>query len=191
MHRIAKLITDFFIYKGAIAEDERDIYEYGFDITIYTILSTFGLLLIGLLCGQFLESVALVAIFYTCQSVGGGYHATTHYRCFFVMCAGLLVGLGFGMLLRSPWILGILSLFAIVTLFTIPLTLHPNKKYLLSKKCELVRKSRIVTLVSVAIAIIIGMMQWIRIAILVVGFFLSAISRIVAQNKYNEKTEND
>ena len=43
-----RILTQSFINRGMIAEEEREIYEYGFDITIYTIWSTAALLLLGL-----------------------------------------------------------------------------------------------------------------------------------------------
>ncbi len=70
MQRIAIWLTEYFIRKGIVPEAEREVYEYGFAITICTIASTLGLLL-----GQFLGGAALIALFYTCQSSGGGYHA--------------------------------------------------------------------------------------------------------------------
>lgn len=40
--------TEYFIRKGIVPEAEREVYEYGFAITICTIASTLGLLLLGL-----------------------------------------------------------------------------------------------------------------------------------------------
>lgn len=67
MQRIAIWLTEYFIRKGIVPEAEREVCEYGFAITICTIASTLGLLL-----GQFLGGAVLIAIFYTCQSSGGG-----------------------------------------------------------------------------------------------------------------------
>lgn len=47
--------TEYFIRKGIVPEAEREVYEYGFDITIYTITSTLELLL-----GQFLGDLHLL-----------------------------------------------------------------------------------------------------------------------------------
>lgn len=101
--------TEYFIRKGIVPEAEREVCEYGFAITIYTITSTLGFLLLGLLLGQFLGGAVLIAIFYTCQSSGGGYHASTHLRCFLTMCAGLLAGLGFSLLPCPLWVLAVLA----------------------------------------------------------------------------------
>lgn len=55
MQRIAIWLTEYFIRKGIVPEAEREICEYGFAITICTIASTLGFLLLGLLLGQFLQ----------------------------------------------------------------------------------------------------------------------------------------
>ena len=127
MQRIAIWLTEYFIRKGIVPEAEREVYEYGFAITICTIASTLGLLL-----GQFLGGAVLIALFYTCQSSGGGYHASTHLRCFLTMCAGLLAGLGFSLLPCPLWALAVLA---------VPLTLHLNKLYLLENKKALILRS--------------------------------------------------
>lgn len=119
--------TEYFIRKGIVPEAEREVCEYGFAITICTIASTLGLLL-----GQFLGGAVLIALFYTCQSSGGGYHASTHLRCFLTMCAGLPAGLGFSLLPCPLWALAVLA---------VPLTLHLNKLYLLENKKALILRS--------------------------------------------------
>ena len=143
MQRIAIWLTEYFIRKEIVPEAEREVYEYGFDITIYTVASTLGLLLLRLLLGQFLSGAVLIAIFYTCQSSGGGYHASTHLRCFLTMCAGLLAGLGFSLLPCLLWALCALAFLAVSALFVVPLTLHPNKQYLLENKKALILCSRL------------------------------------------------
>ena len=55
VQRIAIWLTEYFIRKGIVPEAEREVYEYGFAITIYTITSTLELLL-----GQFLGDLHLL-----------------------------------------------------------------------------------------------------------------------------------
>lgn len=89
--------TEYFIRKGIVPEAEREVYEYGFDITIYTITSTLELLLLGLLLGQFLQRGPDRPLLHL-SVLRRGYHASTHLRCFLTMCAGFLAGLGFSLL---------------------------------------------------------------------------------------------
>ena len=129
-----RILTQSFINRGMIAEEEREIYEYGFDITIYTIWSTAVLLLLGFLLRQFIPAVILVFGFYTSQTSGGGYHANTHLGCFLTMTAGLLVGLSLIFLKGHPVFLWIFLGGGAAALLRFPLVLYPNKSHLKTKK---------------------------------------------------------
>ena len=127
---LSRILTQSFISHGMIAEEEREIYEYGFDITIYTIWSTAALLLLGLLLRQFIPAVILVFGFYTFQTCGGGYHAKSHFRCFLTMVIGLLTGLSTVFIMDHHILLWLLLGIGALLLLLVPLVLHPNKSYL-------------------------------------------------------------
>lgn len=170
MQRIAIWLTEYFIRKGIVPEAEREVYEYGFAITICSIASTLGLLL-----GQFLGGAVLIALFYTCQSSGGGDHASTHLRCFLTMCAGLLAGLGFSLLPCPLWVLAVLA---------VPLPCTPTNKYLSENKRALILRSRLSVLGSFAVAAALAALQWVPASIVTAGYLLSALSRLYAKAHY-------
>ena len=144
--KLIKSITANLIQKGYIPEEDREIYEYGFDITIYTIWSTAALFLLGLLLRQFFPAVILVFGFYTFQTTGGGYHSKSHLRCFLSMVAGLLVGLSAVFIEDHPLLLWILLGIGALLLLLVPLVLHPNKSYLEEERKRLTIRSIAVTL---------------------------------------------
>lgn len=77
----AKHIVDFIYSKNNLPSDERDIYVYGYEIIISTVI-TFALLAItGLLFGKFIEAVAFFCVFYFLRRRTGGYHAKTYFKC--------------------------------------------------------------------------------------------------------------
>ena len=180
MRRIAKYFTDFFVNKGVICEDERAIYEYGFDITLYTILSTLGLLLIGLLFHQLANTIVLVFVFYSCQSSGGGYHASTHLRCFLTMCTGLLFGLAFQYIPFPDWLFLAIGASSILLLLIFPLTLHPNKSYLKADSNRLIRRSMLTTVFITCLCSVLLPLNWIPASIVSSAFLLSVVSRLYA-----------
>lgn len=65
--------------------DQRITCIYGCELWLYTILSTLGLLILGVFLQSFWEAVIIIFIFYNCQSTGGGFHASSHMRCFLTM----------------------------------------------------------------------------------------------------------
>ncbi len=87
----AKKLTGLLERFVPMNDEERTVYTYAFDIALYTVLSTTALLIIGIICGQLVHTVICIVLFYINQSVGGGYHASTHEKCFMTMAIGLLI----------------------------------------------------------------------------------------------------
>ena len=186
---LPRILTQTFIERGYIPEEEREVYEYGFDITIYTIWSTAALLLLGLLLRQFASTVILVFGFYTFQTTGGGYHAKTHLRCFLTMVAGLLVGLSFVFLEKWSVLLWILLGIGALLLFLVPRVLHPNKSYLETERKRLTVRSVVVTL-SLLVSVIVLNIFWNKLLYAFSAVFLLAgISRIAGKIAYGRTTE--
>ena len=74
MQRLAIWIVGILEKKGALRSGvSRETYIYGFDIAIYTFLSTFGLFLIGWIADRPIETALLIFLYYTNQSSGGGF----------------------------------------------------------------------------------------------------------------------
>lgn len=178
-------ISDKIIRKlmpNEIGSDSYEICRYGCELWIYTIISTAGLLLVGWLMNSFAESVAMVCIFYLCQSNGGGYHATTHIGCFLTMLTGLLCGL---LLIRIPLTIIFyegLAVTACLVLLICPLQLHKIKSYLQADAAKLRRRSRFVTILITVFLIFTGFVGWdilFRSECIAVG--MSAISRLYAK----------
>lgn len=163
---------------------QREIYAYGCELLLYTIISTLGLLLIGIAIGKLFETSVMIAIFYLCQSNGGGYHAATHMRCFLTMVSGLFIAL---LLISIPLSNGfyvVILLLSVVTLVAFPLYLHPNKRYMVNQTSELVTRSRLITS-CIAICIVL-ISSYTSIQIIhsgSVAMLCSSISRIYAYLK--------
>lgn len=128
-----------------IDETKREIYLYGIDLFLYTLISTAGLILIAALMGRAAQGLIIIALYYLNQTLGGGFHASTHLRCFLMMAAGLILSL-LALSLDPPraviWSLVLLSGGA---LLLFPLKLHKNKAYLKPKSPRFIKRSRCVT----------------------------------------------
>ena len=178
MINILAMITGHYIAKGLIPEEEREIYEYGFDITLYTIWSTAVLLLLGIVLRRFVPAMIIVFGFYLFQTTGGGYHANTHLRCLTGMIAGLLFALSLEFFRESTTLLWELFIIGFSLLLVLPLVLHPNKKHLEDQRKQLTIRSLTVTIVAaIAALLLIGV---IRLPLYIVSavFFLSGLSRV-------------
>ena len=179
-------LTDYLIKKGHIKEEDRELYHYGFDITFYSIWSTAVLLMIGQLLHRLVPSLIIVYGFYTFQSNGGGYHASTHLNCLLTMITGLLIGLSLLSLMEQPVLLWIVLLAGAFMLLLVPLVLHPNKSYLEEERKRLTSRSIAVTLAAMIWVITLNVF-WNRLLYAFSAvFFLSGISRIFGKIIYSQ-----
>ncbi len=81
INKLSKYFTDRLFQNGAIAEEEQELYIYGF----FMLLSQFMYLVLacifGLILGCFFESIIFYIVFQFIRRYAGGYHATTETRC--------------------------------------------------------------------------------------------------------------
>lgn len=181
MQRLAIWIVNILEKKGALRSGvSRETYIYGFDIAIYTFLSTFGLFLIGWIADRPIETALLIFLYYTNQSSGGGFHASSHLMCFLTMVLGELLFLASFLLPYSPFTCSGISVISLLFMWTHPLVLHPNKSYLKKKAPQLIKRSRQILLLEAALLvafILLNIPDIIQTGSL--AFLLSAVSRNV------------
>lgn len=182
MRQISEYIVKLFEKRGVIcaSAEERKVYIYGFDIAIYTFFSTLGLFFIGWMAGRPIETTLLIFLYYINQSFGGGFHASSHLMCFLTMVLGELLFLASFLLPYSLLTCIGISVISLLFMWMHPLVLHPNKSYLKKKAPQLIKHSRQILLVEIALLIgfillnVPVIMQTISLTLL-----LSAISRSV------------
>lgn len=179
IERLAKSIVEVLNTRGAIDEDKLDVYVYGADLAIYTLISTVGVLLAGTLLQRFWETVLILSIYYTNQTIGGGFHATTHLRCFLTMLIGLIPSLLTYWLPIVPWIEYSIVILSFFILMVIPLVLHSNKRHLESNRAAFIKRSRtIVVLQSLVVMALMGFNINVYTHACCLGLVVSAISRL-------------
>lgn len=76
-NRITKLLCE----KEIIEQDKRDIYRYGYEIIISSLISLLIVVSAGILTGYILESAVFYVVFVFTRQYCGGYHAETYLKC--------------------------------------------------------------------------------------------------------------
>ena len=74
-----------------IKAEDRDVYIYGLDLVLFTIINLSAVILTAALFGRLYETIILLSVVIPLQSFGGGYHAETHLRCFLIMFIGWFI----------------------------------------------------------------------------------------------------
>lgn len=81
MNLLATRVTNRLVKVGAVSSDSADIYIYGFEVLLSSLFSTILIILIGVLIGEFAETVAFFIVFISLRSFTGGFHANTYLLC--------------------------------------------------------------------------------------------------------------
>jgi accessory gene regulator B len=110
--------------RGAIQEDEKDVYAFGFDALLSTAVNIVCVLGIGLLLGCVAEAALFTLFFAALRGTAGGYHAETHLACTLIMLAAFGASMLLLMLLPASAFVW-LSVFASVISFAAVAILAP------------------------------------------------------------------
>ena len=86
MRKVAKLLTDYVIKKSMVDEADREVYEYGFVITLEVGLFLVASLFIALKLDMVLEGIFFFVIFSPLRSYAGGLHLEKFWICFVLSC---------------------------------------------------------------------------------------------------------
>lgn len=111
MNRIAEGLTDYVIRKGTIKEEDRELYEYGFTITIEAGLFVLFSLFVSLYLHMIKEGILFFLIFAPLRSYAGGLHLDKFHSCFILSCltfSGILLIVRY---VHIPMLFSLISLF--------------------------------------------------------------------------------
>ncbi len=78
---LSNRLADFLCAKGIVPEDEKEIYVYGYEMIITTILGAVLVFGIALLTGRLAEAFCFFVVFVTTRQFCGGYHSKTRIMC--------------------------------------------------------------------------------------------------------------
>ena len=87
LNKMSLSLAQTFYTNADIEYDEGDIevYAYGLEVFLSSVLEVLAILIIGIFVGRIFEALAFFISFIPLRSFAGGYHAKTHLRCFFVL----------------------------------------------------------------------------------------------------------
>ncbi len=157
IRKLTHQLTDIIIASGSGKEESRDVYVYGLDIILSTILNLVCVCIFSLIVGRFVFAIIYMIFFVGLRTVAGGYHANTHLGCLLVMLAAF--GLSLLLLYVVPtmyylWISFVMIVLSASLIFTLAPVDHPNKPLDKEDKKRLKALSR--SVISLEMALIAG-----------------------------------
>lgn len=129
-HNISKRIATFFYKKGIIPHQAIDSYAYGYEILLISLINWGTLALLMFVTNTVIETLLYVFSFSILRHHTGGYHATSHLKCFILTLIAYLSMLFSTNIIFNNNHLPVILIIIIISFITIlhlsPID-HPNK----------------------------------------------------------------
>lgn len=93
LHVMAKKIVFFLVRKEIVSQDKSEIYSFGFEILLATILNGILVVIASLALGAFWQSILMLIPFLLIRANAGGFHAKTHAGCILGFISVYLCGI--------------------------------------------------------------------------------------------------
>lgn len=102
MKKAAIYLTNYVIHNGKADENERPIYEYGFQVALETLLTFSVCTILAASMHMLIEEFIFFTIFIPLRSYGGGFHFDRYVFCFLFSCFAFTCTLYISRLLALP-----------------------------------------------------------------------------------------
>lgn len=82
IYEFSNKISSKLIGKKIIKVDDKEVYTYGFEIIISSLLILIGMVILGIIFRCLLKVIVFILFFCSLRVQAGGYHAKSHWKCF-------------------------------------------------------------------------------------------------------------
>lgn len=144
---LAQKMSSSFIAMNVIKEEERQIYDYSFQLLLSTILNSSVLIILSVIAGRIFETALFMITFITLRQLAGGYHARTHFRCFLIMLLVYSIFLIILFSLPAHYYTYVVVASVVISMFTVFLiapVADANKPLTSKERNKLSQKSRLI-----------------------------------------------
>ena len=116
---LAKKFTSFFIQNDVIKEEDKDTYEYCFQVLILNILNFGSVLLLAAIMVKIPQTLCYLAGFFLIRKQAGEYHAVTPFKCYILSVLNYLLFLLLLVFIPITWGYQISLIISIASFFII------------------------------------------------------------------------
>lgn len=191
--RLSVAITDSFIRNDIIPAKKKEIYKYGFEVLISTLVYTAIFIAISVITKTIVPSLVFWIGFFIVRTISGGFHAKTYLSCHLLFLINHLVAICILKLcpvaaqVPTAYVLSMIS--AILMLIFAPVD-HPNKPFIKSERKRFRKYSCIfavlLLIVSVSVVIVSNSRFVYYSLSFAIGTFSAAVSLVSAKISYNK-----
>ncbi len=150
--RLAGKIVNNLVHSGVIKEEDAEIYIYGINQILTSVLNVSSALIIGLIFGVFPEIAVFMAAYIPLRSFAGGYHAKTPLSCYvFSVIMLIVVSIGLKYLHLADWVY--YAVFVAATLVVLVLSPVEDRNKPLAEIEQKVYKRRTILIAAVELTL--------------------------------------
>ena len=159
MEKLLNITMDF-LYKNedGMDEEKAEIIKYGLELLFLKITFFAATMIIGALMHSFWECLIFTALFSEIRSLAGGYHANSRMQCFVQSMLTFAAVLGLLKLVKTYAVililLAVLDVVSALVIFRFAPVDTENKRLNEDENSIFKKKSRIVMLIEIAVAVI-------------------------------------
>lgn len=152
---LSECITDFLLRKKTIRNEEKDIYVYGVELIISSIINLFICLIISLLFEDFANGLVFFISFSSLRRFTGGFHSKSFLRCNIIFAVIVVIALSINRYLSDVFDYAVFSV--LLTVFTLLIIVlfspvyNDNKKLTEQERKQFLLKSVLAYLIHILI----------------------------------------
>ena len=153
--KLAYKFANILVNNEVIANDDLEIYRYGFETLIYFIVNISVALLIGIIFDKFIHTIMFLSCYCTLRQFTGGYHARNYTECTMTFAVSyiLIIMITNSIdIYRVKYLLIILLLISMTIIYKVAPLEHRNKPLSINEK---MKYKKIIKKITLAIAIIV------------------------------------
>ena len=128
LDKLSRRIGDSLVRSNIVKAEDAEIYIYGINQILVSVLNVSTAIIIGLIFGVFFDIAVFMAAYIPLRSFAGGYHAKTPLRCYiFSIIMLIIVSIGMKYLYLTEWIYYAVLLAATLVVFALSPVEDRNK----------------------------------------------------------------
>ncbi|MEE1012987.1 MAG: accessory gene regulator B family protein [Clostridia bacterium] len=164
LSRLAHNVASFFVQKGLIKKEDREIYVYGFEVLISEAINWLICITIAIATGKILETIFYMIAFMHLRETLGGFHAKSHYGCIIISTLVYAACLWLICMTPAEWyvILAVVGLLIyLLQVYLVAPVAHPNKPFTSGNEIRVFRKRSIRnSLIYCGVCVILMILPW-------------------------------
>lgn len=149
-HEVATRLIAYFICRTGDKKDDFEIFVYGAELLLSSIVNTVLVLAIGLVFGRMPETLLFLIFFCPLRKYSGGFHASSYWSCSLIFCIYFSLLCGFVETIPLGFRLAMASFDALIVWLLAPVE-DPNKPIRGKRKEKIIVKTRTTLAVEMAL----------------------------------------